>query len=130
MLTLALSRGKDMPIYDYNCPACGNAFEARRGWNDDPAADCPKCGTAAVKQFAIPTVVYKGSGFYTTDHGSRSGAGSSTSSTSSTNNGSSSSNGASSSTDSSKASSNGSSSGSSEAGSSHGHSHSDGSHSH
>ncbi len=57
-----------MPIYDYDCPSCGNTFEERKGWDDNPAAFCSKCGTQAVKRFATPAIVYKGSGFYTTDY--------------------------------------------------------------
>jgi putative FmdB family regulatory protein len=34
-----------MPIYEYECPACGKEFELRRGINDsDREIKCPKCG--------------------------------------------------------------------------------------
>jgi putative FmdB family regulatory protein len=33
-----------MPIYEYECPACGARFELRRGMNDsDDDICCPKC---------------------------------------------------------------------------------------
>jgi putative FmdB family regulatory protein len=33
-----------MPIYEYECPACGAKFELRRGLNDsDHGIDCPRC---------------------------------------------------------------------------------------
>jgi putative FmdB family regulatory protein len=36
-----------MPIYEYECPACGARFELRRGINDnDSDINCPKCGAA------------------------------------------------------------------------------------
>jgi putative FmdB family regulatory protein len=34
-----------MPIYEYECTACGEKFELRRGINDsDSEIQCPKCG--------------------------------------------------------------------------------------
>ena len=57
-----------MPVYDYDCLRCGNSFEVMKGWNDDLAAQCAKCGANARKRFATPTIIYKGSGFYTTDY--------------------------------------------------------------
>ena len=34
-----------MPIYEYECQACGTRFELRRGMNDsDSEITCPKCG--------------------------------------------------------------------------------------
>ena len=34
-----------MPIYEYECPGCGERFELRRGINDsDSEIKCPKCG--------------------------------------------------------------------------------------
>ena len=36
-----------MPIYEYECPACGEKFELRRGINDsDSEIKCPRCGAA------------------------------------------------------------------------------------
>jgi putative FmdB family regulatory protein len=36
-----------MPIYEYECAACGEKFELRRGINDsDCEIKCPKCGVA------------------------------------------------------------------------------------
>ena len=36
-----------MPIYEYECPACGEKFELRRGITDsDSEIKCPGCGTA------------------------------------------------------------------------------------
>jgi len=33
-----------MPIYEYECPACGAKFELRRGINEsDSEIKCPKC---------------------------------------------------------------------------------------
>jgi putative FmdB family regulatory protein len=33
-----------MPVYEYECNACGDRFELRRNFSDDPVKECPKCG--------------------------------------------------------------------------------------
>lgn len=34
-----------MPVYEYECPACGDKFELRQGMNDsDSDKKCPRCG--------------------------------------------------------------------------------------
>jgi putative FmdB family regulatory protein len=38
-----------MPIYDYRCESCGEAFSAKHGF-DDPIPVCPACGQAQVKR--------------------------------------------------------------------------------
>ena len=57
-----------MPLYDYKC-ANGHIFEVVQSWSADPGATCGDCGEAAKRQVSVPMVVYKGSGFYTTDYG-------------------------------------------------------------
>ena len=78
-----------MPIYEYACEA-GHAFEVRQSFHDDPVSRCPRCDRAARRVYRPPPVIYKGSGFYTTDYarkqpsvGANSGASSSSSSSSS-----------------------------------------------
>lgn len=71
-----------MPRYDYKCEANGHVFEVTQSFSDDPVAFCPKDGSKAERQFSVPHVIYKGSGFYTTDYknnGSSSGSSSSSS---------------------------------------------------
>ncbi len=58
-----------MPIYDYGCAACGNQFELRQGFDSEPVETCPRCQGRAQRRFHSPAVIYKGSGFYTTDYG-------------------------------------------------------------
>ncbi len=58
-----------MPLYDYECAACGNQFELRQGFNAEPVETCPRCQGRAQRRFHSPAVIYKGSGFYTTDYG-------------------------------------------------------------
>ena len=68
-----------MPTYGYRCDSCGNEFDLRQSFHDEPKADCPRCKNAAQRLFHAPPVIYKGSGFYTTDYARKSGSSSSSS---------------------------------------------------
>ncbi|MXX93278.1 MAG: zinc ribbon domain-containing protein [Chloroflexi bacterium] len=57
-----------MPLYDYKCEN-GHVFEEVQSWTSDPVATCGDCGTSATRMLSVPMVLYKGSGFYTTDYG-------------------------------------------------------------
>lgn len=53
-----------MPLYDYDCAACGRRFEVIHGVHDGPPEQCPLCGSGPVrKAFAAPAVHFKGSGW-------------------------------------------------------------------
>ena len=67
-----------MPIYEYECTSCGHRFEKRQSFHDEPKADCPECETEAKRVFHPAPIIFKGSGFYVTDHrkGSSSDSGS------------------------------------------------------
>ena len=53
-----------MPLYDYDCAACGRRFEVIHGVNDPAPDQCPLCGSGPVrKAFAAPAVHFKGSGW-------------------------------------------------------------------
>ena len=53
-----------MPLYDYDCAACGRRFEVIHGVHADPPASCPLCGSGPVrKAISAPTVHFKGSGW-------------------------------------------------------------------
>jgi len=58
-----------MPIYEYECVDCLKKFEVRRGFHDEEEASCPECAGEGRRMFSPVTVIYKGSGFYTTDYG-------------------------------------------------------------
>lgn len=62
-----------MPAYDYRCAKCGETFEIWQSMSDDPLTKHPGCGGKVTKVFAPVGVAFKGSGFYKTDSGSRSG---------------------------------------------------------
>jgi putative FmdB family regulatory protein len=57
-----------MPIYEYECRDCGHHFELKQGFHDKPQADCPECKKKAKRVFHPSPIIFKGSGFYVTDH--------------------------------------------------------------
>ncbi len=59
-----------MPTYHYECAACGHAFELFQGINDPVQRKCPDCGKLKLRRLfgTGAAVVFKGSGFYTTDY--------------------------------------------------------------
>ncbi len=60
-----------MPIYEYRCPN-GHTFELFQRMTDPPADSCATCGAGPVEKLLFPVAVhFKGSGFYSTDYGSR-----------------------------------------------------------
>jgi putative FmdB family regulatory protein len=63
-----------MPIYTYRCESCGVQFERNQKFSDAPLTRCPECGKKSLKKVYQPVgIVFKGSGFYATDHKSPSG---------------------------------------------------------
>lgn len=57
-----------MPIYDYQCKACGHQLEAIQRMSDAPLTDCPACGKPELaKQISAPSFRLKGTGWYETD---------------------------------------------------------------
>lgn len=65
-----------MPIYTFRCANCGTELDHRQGFNDPPLTLCPSCHQEQLQRVYKPIpVVFKGSGFYATDHRSPSGVG-------------------------------------------------------
>jgi putative FmdB family regulatory protein len=63
-----------MPVYTYRCDNCGVQFEKQQSYSDPSLVRCPECGKKALKKVYLPVgIVFKGSGFYATDHHSPSG---------------------------------------------------------
>lgn len=60
-----------MPIYEYECQACGHRVELIQKHTDAPLAECPKCHGAVKKLIAAPALQFKGSGWYITDYSSK-----------------------------------------------------------
>ena len=57
-----------MPLYEYQCDACGHRFEAIRKFSDPPLEQCPKCDGALRKLQSAPAFHLKGTGWYVTDY--------------------------------------------------------------
>jgi putative FmdB family regulatory protein len=63
-----------MPIYTYRCENCGVQFERQQTFNEQPLVRCPECSKKTLRKVYTPVgIVFKGSGFYATDHRSPSG---------------------------------------------------------
>jgi len=57
-----------MPIYEYQCQACGELHEALQKISDDPLLDCPACGAPQLKKkVSAAAFRLKGGGWYETD---------------------------------------------------------------
>jgi putative FmdB family regulatory protein len=56
-----------MPIYEYECRACGARFERRQSVHDEPVKECPRC-RGHVRRVIHPVgVIFNAPGFYITD---------------------------------------------------------------
>ena len=56
-----------MPTYSYRCTECGNEFDVRQSFSDEPLKVCEACGGSLRKLFNSVGIVFKGSGFYHND---------------------------------------------------------------
>jgi len=57
-----------MPIYEFQCNACGHRFDELMRMSDPDPTECPKCGAAQVqRQVTAPSFRLSGSGWYETD---------------------------------------------------------------
>jgi putative FmdB family regulatory protein len=62
-----------MPTYQYRCPHCHYEFEEFQHITDDPITVCPKCKKDTHRIISGGAgFIFKGSGFYITDHRSES----------------------------------------------------------
>jgi len=58
-----------MPLYEYQCDACGQRFELIQKYSDGPPEACAKCGKGPVQRLqSSPAFHLKGSGWYITDY--------------------------------------------------------------
>lgn len=63
-----------MPLYEYECEACGRRFELIRKFSDPAVETCPHCQSGPVRRLlSAPAIQFKGSGFYITDYPKQSG---------------------------------------------------------
>lgn len=57
-----------MPIYEYECGACGKVHEILQKMSDNPLTDCPECSGKLHKRISQCSFHLKGSGWYVTDY--------------------------------------------------------------
>jgi putative FmdB family regulatory protein len=58
-----------VPLYEYECDACGRRFEMIRKFSDPPLEVCKECGKGPIhKLISSPAIQFKGSGWYITDY--------------------------------------------------------------
>jgi len=63
-----------MPTYIYQCENCGVRFDRHQKFSEKPLTVCPECSKKTLRKIFTPVgIVFKGSGFYATDHRSPSG---------------------------------------------------------
>jgi putative FmdB family regulatory protein len=61
-----------MPTYEYQCTSCGHGFEELQSMNDLPLKTCPRCGGPLERLMGAGAgFIFKGAGFYATDHRSK-----------------------------------------------------------
>ena len=72
-----------MPTYEYECRACGHAFETMHSMTAPVLRKCPECGKLKLERLISggAGVIFKGSGFYETDYKAKRGGASDRSST-------------------------------------------------
>jgi putative FmdB family regulatory protein len=57
-----------MPIYEYQCDACGHVLETLQKISEPPLTTCPACGAEALKKLISASAFrLKGGGWYETD---------------------------------------------------------------
>jgi putative FmdB family regulatory protein len=58
-----------VPLYEYECDACGCRFEVIQKFSDPPVESCKECGKGPVRRLlSSPAIQFKGTGWYITDY--------------------------------------------------------------
>ena len=63
-----------MPLYEYECEACGKRFELIRKFSDPVVESCFTCGGSVRKLLSSPAIQFKGTGWYITDYARKASA--------------------------------------------------------
>ncbi len=61
-----------MPIYEYECAACGKIEEAFQRFSDKPLVKCKHCSGKLHRLISHSSFHLKGSGWYVTDYANKS----------------------------------------------------------
>jgi putative FmdB family regulatory protein len=57
-----------MPLYEYKCGSCGETFEVRQKFSDEPVTVHEKCGGPVERLISLSSLKFKGTGWYVTDY--------------------------------------------------------------
>lgn len=57
-----------MPLYEYKCGSCGEIFEVRQNFSDEPLTVHEKCGGPVERLISLSSLKFKGTGWYVTDY--------------------------------------------------------------
>jgi putative FmdB family regulatory protein len=57
-----------MPNYEYSCKRCGQIFEVRQKFSDQPLVTHEGCGGEVERLVSAPALQFKGTGWYVTDY--------------------------------------------------------------
>ncbi len=57
-----------MPLYEYECEACGATFEVIQKFSDHSVDTCRTCGGKVRRLLSAPAIQFKGTGWYITDY--------------------------------------------------------------
>jgi putative FmdB family regulatory protein len=58
-----------MPLYEYECDACGQRFELIQKFSDPAPDACKHCGKGPMQRLqSSPAIQFKGTGWYITDY--------------------------------------------------------------
>jgi putative FmdB family regulatory protein len=57
-----------MPLYEYKCLKCHKKIEIIQKVGEPGPQICPYCGGTLIKLISIPSIQFKGSGWYVTDY--------------------------------------------------------------
>jgi len=58
-----------MALYDYRCHQCGEVFEVRQKFADEVLTVHEGCGGELERLISLPSIQFKGTGWYVTDYG-------------------------------------------------------------
>ncbi|HYP12709.1 MAG TPA: FmdB family zinc ribbon protein [Bryobacteraceae bacterium] len=64
-----------MPLYEYKCHGCGDVFEFRQKFSDEPIKTHEACGGTVERLISAPALQFKGTGWYVTDYAKGNSAG-------------------------------------------------------
>ena len=63
-----------MPLYEYQCTACGHQLEIIEKVTEDSTRECPECAAVMERLLSAPAIQFKGSGWYITDYARKDGS--------------------------------------------------------